>query len=130
MFTGHKDKMTVWPADIIALAATRINNGIDAEGQALQALQPSPPSNIRSSSGCPRLLQVESVISAQKLKPDIDDIKRRYEGDKERIQRETSALYEKAKVNPLAGEAPCPFYFVFLHPNSLKIKLLVRSAQK
>lgn len=46
---------------------------------------------------------MESAISVQKLKPTIDAIKRQYGEDKEKIQRETSALYEKAGVNPLAG---------------------------
>ena len=48
-------------------------------------------------------MQVESAISVQKLKPTIDAIKRQYGEDKAKIQRETSALYEKAGVNPLAG---------------------------
>lgn len=52
------------------------------------------------------LLQVESAISVQKLKPTIDAIKRQYGEDKDKIQRETSALYEKAGVNPLAGMSP------------------------
>ena len=51
--------------------------------------------------------QVESALAVQKLKPAIDDIKRQYgEGDKEAIQRETSALYEKAGVDPSAGCLP------------------------
>lgn len=48
-------------------------------------------------------MQVESAINTQSLKPQTDLIKRRYGDDKERIQRETSALYERAGVNPLAG---------------------------
>ena len=48
-------------------------------------------------------MQVESAISIQKLKPTIDAIKRQYGDDKDKIQRETSALYEKSGVNPLAG---------------------------
>jgi len=51
-------------------------------------------------------IQVESSINTQALKPQTDLIKRRYGEDKERIQRETSALYEKAGVNPLAGCLP------------------------
>jgi YidC/Oxa1 family membrane protein insertase len=51
--------------------------------------------------------QVESALAVQKLKPAIDDIKRQYgENDKEAIQRETSALYEKAGVDPSAGCLP------------------------
>jgi len=51
--------------------------------------------------------QVESALAVQKLKPAIDDIKRQYgESDKESVQRETSALYEKAGVDPSAGCLP------------------------
>ena len=47
---------------------------------------------------------MESSLEVQKLKPQVDLIKRRYGSDKDRIQRETNALYEKAGVKPLAGE--------------------------
>ena len=47
--------------------------------------------------------QIESTLQTQKLKPTIDAIKRQYGDDKERVQRETSALYEESGVNPLAG---------------------------
>lgn len=50
--------------------------------------------------------QVESTMSMQALKPQIDMIKEKYGDDKDAIQRETSALYEKANVNPLAGCLP------------------------
>ena len=50
--------------------------------------------------------QVESGIAMQNLKPTIDNIKRLYGDDKKKIQRETSELYKKAKVQPLAGTFP------------------------
>lgn len=50
--------------------------------------------------------QVESAMSVQNLKPRIDIIKERYGEDKEKVQKETSRLYEAAKVNPLAGCGP------------------------
>lgn len=50
--------------------------------------------------------QVESALAVQKVKPEVDDIKRAYAGDKDAIQRETAALYEAAGVNPSAGCAP------------------------
>lgn len=50
--------------------------------------------------------QVESSISMQNLKPRIDNIKLRYGDDKEKVQRETSILYEEAGVDPTAGEFP------------------------
>ena len=50
--------------------------------------------------------QVESTMSTQLLKPQIDAIKAKYGENKDAVQRETSALYEKAGVNPLAGCLP------------------------
>lgn len=50
--------------------------------------------------------QVESAMAVQALKPRIDVIKERYGEDKEKIQKETSRLYEQANVNPLAGCFP------------------------
>lgn len=50
--------------------------------------------------------QVESTMSMQALKPEIDAIKDKYGDDKDAVQRETAALYEKANVNPLAGCLP------------------------
>lgn len=50
--------------------------------------------------------QVESAMAVQNLKPRIDVIKERYGDDKDKIQKETSRLYEQAEVNPLAGCGP------------------------
>lgn len=50
--------------------------------------------------------QVESSLAVAKLKPDVDDIKRRYGDDRDAVQRETNALYEKAGVDPAAGCLP------------------------
>lgn len=50
--------------------------------------------------------QVESSLAMQNLKPEIDKIKEKYGDDKDAVSRETSALYKKADVNPLAGCLP------------------------
>jgi len=50
--------------------------------------------------------QVESSMSTQNLSPMIKAIKARYGDDKERIQAETSRVYNEAGVNPLAGCFP------------------------
>lgn len=50
--------------------------------------------------------QVESSMAMQNLSPKVKAIQQRYEGDKERIQLETSRLYKQAGVNPLAGCLP------------------------
>lgn len=44
-------------------------------------------------------------MSVQNLKPTIDEIKRLYGEDKDKVQRETSELYKTSGVNPLAGTA-------------------------
>lgn len=51
-------------------------------------------------------MQVESALATQNLKPTIDAIKRLYGDDKDKVQRETSALYKKSGVNPSAGVSP------------------------
>ncbi|EFN53413.1 hypothetical protein CHLNCDRAFT_136603 [Chlorella variabilis] len=63
---------------------------------------PGPPAPFRP---ClpPR---VESALNVQRLKPQIDAIKEQYGDNKDAVQRETSALYEKAGVDPLAGCLP------------------------
>jgi len=53
--------------------------------------------------------QVESSLAMQELKPKIQAIKDRYGGDKDRVQKETSFLYEEAGVDPLAGCGPTLF---------------------
>lgn len=55
--------------------------------------------------------QVESSLAVQSLKPRIDMIKARYGEDKDKISKETSALYTEAGVNPLAGEDSTRFAF-------------------
>ena len=52
----------------------------------------------------PVVWQVESGIAMQNLKPTIDNIKRLYGDDKKKVQRETSELYKKAQISPLAGK--------------------------
>jgi YidC/Oxa1 family membrane protein insertase len=50
--------------------------------------------------------QVESTLAMQNLQPKIKAIQARYAGNQERIQLETSRLYQQAGVNPLAGCLP------------------------
>lgn len=45
-------------------------------------------------------------MAVQKLKPRVELIKARFGDDKDKVQKETSLLYEKAGVNPLAGCLP------------------------
>eukprot|EP00252_Welwitschia_mirabilis_P024907 TRINITY_DN75_c0_g1_i1.p1 TRINITY_DN75_c0_g1~~TRINITY_DN75_c0_g1_i1.p1 ORF type:complete len:483 (+),score=82.56 TRINITY_DN75_c0_g1_i1:243-1691(+) len=50
--------------------------------------------------------QVESTMAVQNLQPKVKEIQQRYAGNQEMIQLETGRLYQKAKVNPLAGCLP------------------------
>lgn len=56
----------------------------------------------------------------QNLKPTIDNIKRLYGDDKKKVQRETSELYKKAQISPLAGGAPL---LCLLTPPALPLEL-------
>ena len=69
--------------------------------------------------------QVESGIAMQNLKPTIDNIKRLYGDDKKKVQRETSELYKKAQISPLAGKLPCVQQY---HPSFACCTLIVSSA--
>lgn len=59
-------------------------------------------------------------MSVQNLKPTIDEIKRLYGDDKNKVQRETSELYKKSGVNPAAG------MHALLPHASLKLRLLLQ----
>lgn len=50
--------------------------------------------------------QVESQMATQNLKPQVDDIKRRWENDKERANYEVAQLYQRYGVSPLDGCFP------------------------
>ncbi|HTM82772.1 membrane protein insertase YidC [Asticcacaulis sp.] len=43
----------------------------------------------------------------ERLKPKLDAIKKRYEGDAQKTQEATMALYQEEKVNPMAGLGGC-----------------------
>lgn len=55
---------------------------------------------------CHAVLQMESTMSIQALKPRMDELKAKYESDPETLQLETARLYKAAGVNPLAGCLP------------------------
>lgn len=79
------------------------------------------------------MLQVESSLATQNLKPTIDAIKARYGKDQEKIRRETQALYDKSGVKPLAGalwSTECPvFAELHLHSSLLRFVWLVAAYQ-
>jgi len=48
----------------------------------------------------------ESMSKMRKLQPKMEEIKKKYEGDVQKQQQETMALYQREKINPLAGCIP------------------------
>ncbi len=48
----------------------------------------------------------ESMAKMKKLQPEMEKIRERFKEDKARQQQETMALYQKEKINPLAGCLP------------------------
>jgi YidC/Oxa1 family membrane protein insertase len=52
------------------------------------------------------LKQLQSAKAMQELQPLLQDIQRKYKGDKQRVTEETMALYKEKGVNPAAGCLP------------------------
>ncbi len=69
-----------------------------------------------------------SMAKMKVLKPEMDAIKEKYEGDMQKSQAETMALYRKAGVNPLSGCIPLLLQMPFLlamfnfFPNSIELR--------
>lgn len=57
----------------------------------------------------------KSMAEMQKLKPEMDKLRDKYKDDKEKLNQEMVALYQRHKVNPLGGCLPMlfqmPIYF-------------------
>ncbi len=50
--------------------------------------------------------QIESQKEMQEIQPEIKKLQKKYKDDKEKLTKETMALYKKHKVNPAAGCLP------------------------
>lgn len=50
--------------------------------------------------------QQKSMTAIQAVQPSINEINRKYAGNKEKISEETMKLYQKHKINPMAGCFP------------------------
>lgn len=61
--------------------------------------------------------QQKSMSAIQALQPKINEINRKYNGNKEKISEETMKLYQKYRINPMAGCLPLliqlPVIFLF-----------------
>ncbi len=52
------------------------------------------------------LIQLKSAAQMKKIQPEMKRLQTKYKGNAEMLNRETLALYQKHKVNPLAGCLP------------------------
>ena len=50
--------------------------------------------------------QVKAMADMQRVKPLVDEANRKFKGDKERLNKEVMAIYQREGVNPLAGCLP------------------------
>ncbi len=48
----------------------------------------------------------ESMSKMKKIAPQVEELKKKFEGDQTKIQQETMALYQREKINPLMGCLP------------------------
>jgi YidC/Oxa1 family membrane protein insertase len=63
------------------------------------------------------LMSVRSMKKLQQLQPKMDQLKKKYENDKTRLNQEMFALFKQHKVSPASGCLPMllqiPFFFAF-----------------
>lgn len=63
--------------------------------------------------------QIESQRKIQKIQPEIKALQKKYKEDKEKLAKETMALYKKTGTNPFAGCLPlilqAVFFIAFYH---------------
>lgn len=70
--------------------------------------------------------QTKSQVKMQKVQPIVNKINEKYKHDKQKAQQKTMELYQKAKINPLAGCLPLiinmvlliSFFRVLLYPDT------------
>ncbi len=76
-------------------------------------------------------LTYKSYISMAKtkvLKPELDEIKKQYEGDMQKVQSEQMKLYQQVGVNPLSGcipillQMPILLSMFYFFPNSIELR--------
>ena len=56
---------------------------------------------------------VKSMQRMQQLQPEIKEIQERYKGDKQRMNQEVMAFYQREKVNPLGSCLPLALQIPF-----------------
>lgn len=57
------------------------------------------------------LKQQKSLLRNQELQPEIEELRRLYKNDKEKLNEEQMKLYQKYNINPMAGCLPTLIQF-------------------
>ena len=69
----------------------------------------------------------ESMTRMKKVAPQIEEIKKRFDKDPQKVQQETMALYQREKINPLGGCLPMllqiPVFFALYKVLSVTIEM-------
>ncbi|MEQ9403692.1 MAG: membrane protein insertase YidC [Cyclobacteriaceae bacterium] len=69
-----------------------------------------------------------SMAKMRVMKPEIDEIKEKHDGNMQKAQQEQMALYQKVGVNPLSGcipmllQMPVLFALFFFFPNAVELR--------
>jgi len=58
--------------------------------------------------------QVRSMKKMRELNPKVEELKKKYKNDQQRLNKETMELYKANKVNPLSGCLPLLLQFPFI----------------
>ena len=77
---------------------------------------------------------VKSMQRLQQLQPEIKQIQERYKGDRQRMNQEIMAFYQREKVNPLGSCLPLllqlPFFLALLDRKSTRLNSSHRSLSR
>ena len=69
-----------------------------------------------------------SMAKMRAMKPELDEIKERHEGDMQKIQQEQMKLYQQVGINPVSGcipmllQMPILFSLFFFFPNAVELR--------
>ena len=69
-----------------------------------------------------------SMAKMRAMKPELDEIKEKYEGDMQKTQQEQMKLYQQVGINPVSGcipmllQMPILFSLFFFFPNSVELR--------
>ena len=69
-----------------------------------------------------------SMARMRVMKPELDELKEKHDGDMKKVQQEQMQLYQKVGINPLSGcipmllQMPILFALFFFFPNAVELR--------